>query len=156
MENDILKRPSGKYWMTEDIQALDDAKKHSDLVIIALEILNRMPEPIVQICGPLTTGGLGSFELNVVEFEKAIIFFSDKREKVFDQLPFQNAMKRLSKGNGYNKILTNFYLPIFKSGKIETYKFLPGWQESRGAKWEHKTLKKLKCEIIYLPKDWDR
>lgn len=94
MNNKILERPNGKYWTLEDIQALDEAMMYTDLFIIALRIIDRMPkENLTQICGPITTGGKGSRDANIEEFDKAIFFFISKGENIFDQMPFQDAME---------------------------------------------------------------
>ncbi|MEI6118971.1 MAG: AIR synthase related protein [bacterium] len=156
-KNQILQRPNGKYWTSEDIQALEEAKNYDDLLIIALRVLDRMPQPIVQICGPLTTGGLGSMEANMAEFEKAIFFFSQQGECVFDQIPFEEPMQRFKKDviDGYDeRILFDFYQPIFKSGKIKTMKFLPGWEKSTGANWENTQAKQWNIQTVYLPIEW--
>lgn len=128
MKNKILERPNGKYWTPEDIQELERVKTYKEMATIALRILERMPGPIMQICGPISTGGKGSKKENMKEFNKAIFFFHEQDENVFDQIPFQEAMTRLSKEvEGYDKrVLTDFYLPLFESGKVTTFKFLPG------------------------------
>jgi hypothetical protein len=117
-----------------------------------------MPQPITQMCGPISTGGKGSVEENIKEFDKAIFFFIDKGEYVFDQIPFQDAMVRLKKevaDDEYDqRILTEFYLPIFKSGKIKELKFLPGWESSRGARWEHQQAETLEINFTHLPEKW--
>ncbi len=155
-KNEILQRPNGKYWQEEDFQAREDAKTYNDLLIIALRILDRMPEPRVQICGPISTGGKGSIEANIAEFEKAILYFSAQGENVFDQMPFEEAMQRIKKDVvGYDKRLLNeFYLPIFKSGKIKKLLFLPGWKSSEGASWEHEQTEVLKIAFVDLPNNW--
>lgn len=156
MKNKNFKRPNGKYWTPKDMEELEKVETYEKMFLIALRILERMPQPITQICGPITTGGNSSKEENVKEFNKAIFFFSERGEMVFDQIPFQNTMERLSKEvNGYDeRILIKFYLPLFQSGKVKTFKFLPGWQSSKGAKWEHKTIKQLKYKIIHLEPEW--
>lgn len=165
MKNKIFERPNGKYWTIEDIQELEKVKTYKEMAAIALRILDRMPGPKTQICGPISTGGKGSKEANIAEFNKAILFFSEKGENIFDQIPFQSAMEKLSKNvEGYDeRILTEFYLPLFESGKVTTFKFLPGWKSSRGAKWERKTIRRLmrrkafkeSYKIVNLKPGWD-
>jgi len=156
-KNEILKRPNGKYWTHEDVQALDEAVMYTDLFVIALRIIDRMPkENLTQICGPITTGGKGSRDENIKEFNKAIFFFISKGENIFDQMPFQDAMERLSKDvEGYDtRILEHFYLPLFRSGKIKKLKFLPDWEGSKGANWEHKQIEILNIPFENLSNDW--
>ena len=164
MKNKIFERPNGQYWTPKDVQELKKVKTYKEMVTIALRILEKMPGPIMQICGPITTGGKGSIKENIKEFNKAIFFFYKQGENIFDQIPFQEAMIRLSQEvNNYDtRILTDFYLPLFESGKVTTFKFLPGWKSSKGARWERRTIQRLRSEksfpgkykIIYLEEDW--
>lgn len=157
MKNKIFERPNGKYWTVSDIQALDEARNHKDLLDIALRVIDRMPQPIVQICGPISTGGKGSIEENIAEFEKAISYFINMGENVFDQMPFQDAMVRLKKQviDGYDeRILFEFYQPIFESGLIKNLRFLPDYKSSIGAQWEEEQGKRLNIDIVYLKQNW--
>src|SRR3989344_9432065 len=80
------------------------------------------------------------------------------RLNLFRQLPFQGVMIRLGtswKGQGYcMPLLTEFYQPVFESGYIKTVHFIPGWEKSFGAKWEHEQCGRLGIERIYLPEDF--
>ncbi|MCX6823808.1 MAG: hypothetical protein NT085_01670 [candidate division SR1 bacterium] len=159
MKKTSFKSPNAKYWTPEDIQALKDAVMYTDLFVIALRIIDRMPQKnLTQICGPITTGGKGSKEANIKEFNKAIRFFISKGENIFDQMPFQDAMERLSKDvEGYDeRILEHFYLPLFRSGKIKKFKFLPDWESSKGASWENEQLTTLNYNITYLLPNWHK
>lgn len=73
---------------------------------------------------------------------------------VFDQMPFEIPMQKVKElyvGRTYiTEILTDFYLPLFKSGKIEGVYFLPDWQSSRGSVWEHEHALKFGIPITYL------
>lgn len=165
MKNKIFERPNGQYWTPKDVQELEKVKTYKEMAAIALRILDRIPGPKTQICGPITTGGKGSIEENMKEFNKAIFFFYEQGENVFDQIPFQEAMIRLSQEvNNYDtRILTDFYLPLFESGKVTTFKFLPGWESSKGARWERKTIRRLmrrkafkeSYKIVNLKPGWD-
>lgn len=153
----IFERPNGKYWTEADVQELEKVKTYHEMALIAMRILERIPGSKTQICGPISTGGKGSKEENMKEFNKAIFFFHQQGENVFDQVPFQEAMTRLSREvNSYDtRVLTDFYLPLFESGKVTTFIFLPGWRSSKGARWENEQIKKIGYKIIYLPKNWD-
>lgn len=159
MKNKIFEGPNGKYWSEQDSEALIEANSYAELLTIALRVLDRMPQPIVQICGPISTGGKGSVEENISEFEKAILFFSQQGEIVFDQMPFQKAMQRIKKNlknlTGYDQqLLDDFYLPIFESGKIKKLRFLPDYKSSTGATWEDEQGQRLNIKIIYLEENW--
>ncbi len=68
-------------------------------------------------------------------------------------MPFEDDMERIYKSDPKLKgtrLLEEFYLPMFKSGLIKILCFLPGWQNSIGATWEHEQAKKLGIPIIYL------
>lgn len=133
---------------------LDKASSHKDLFKIAEKILKCMPSPIGQVCGPISTGGAGSIEENLKRFEVAIARLQNTGLNIFDQMPFEKPMHRIisQKIDGkYDKsILDDFYLPIFESGMVKKLYFLPDWESSTGAKWEHEQAKRLGIEIEYL------
>jgi hypothetical protein len=144
-----------QYWRKEDWENLEKIKSVSDLYIIASGIISRMPQPFIQVCGPISTGGLGSIEANLSAFNKIIIDLQKRGLNVFDQMPFEIPMQKLqeklvSKGEYLESLLTDFYYPIFESGLISAFYFIPGWQTSFGAKCEHEKAKELGIEIIYL------
>lgn len=143
------------YWREKDWQDLEIAESISDLFKIAERIIDRMDKPFVQVCGPIGTGGLGSVEANLNAFNNTIIKLQHDGLNVFDQMPFeipiQRIKERLIKDGGYfSSILTDFYCPIFTSGLVSAFYFMPNWQTSFGAKWEHEEAKKLGIKIIYL------
>ncbi|MEZ4180468.1 MAG: DUF4406 domain-containing protein [Candidatus Doudnabacteria bacterium] len=138
--------------MTHDIhptaQMLQNARTYSDLCEIALEQLNKFADQqIVQVCGPMTTGGLGSFEKNMEFFNRAITVLEDQGYIVFNQTSYNNDMLRIyaqTNENGYPQdLLVDFYEPIFKSKLIKELHFLPKWETSVGSRWERATAQKL-------------
>ena len=143
-----------KYWKDEDWDNLEKAESMVDMHIIAERIINRMPKPIVQVCGPIANGGLGSFEANLNAFNETIKSLQQQELNVFDQMPFEIPMqdfkKRVPGEEGFKSIMNDFYLQIFKSGMISTFYFMPTWQTSLGSKWEHEEAQKLGIEIKYL------
>ena len=132
------------------------------MIPVALGILRRMSaleKPIVQICGPMTTGGRGSLKANMAFFKKAQLVASDKGLVIFDQTPFQDAMIRLSLEWGKRKeycmpILEVFYRGVFQSGYIAALYFLPDWERSVGSIWERKEGVKLGLTILEYPMEW--
>lgn len=141
---------------------MDKAETFEDLAEIAINIIKEMSKsglPIVEICGPISTGGLGSLEKNLARFENAIEKAIKNGLQVFNQAPFEVAIKRLSdkypKTDGYcMSILDIFYRKVFESGYIKIALFLPDWQSSRGATWERKTVSDLGIEIREYPLEW--
>ena len=49
--------------------AINSAESYSEMAKIALIILNSMESPVVELCGPIATGGLGSIEKNLERFD---------------------------------------------------------------------------------------
>jgi len=47
-------------------------------------------------------------------------------------------------------LLTDFYLPIFESRLVHKLYFLPDWESSTGASWEHKQAIRIGLEIEYI------
>lgn len=144
-----------KYWQEKDREDLANAKSISDLFIIAERIIDRLPLPIGQVCGPITNGGFNSIEKNLEFFNQNIKNLQSQGNNIFDQMPFEETIQKfkeeeIDKEKVYQSIMNDFYLPIFKSGKIKTFYFLPNWQTSKGAIWEHKMAEDLGIEIKYL------
>ncbi len=149
-----LSKKTKEYWKDQDWKDLEKVENVADLYTIAERIITRMEKPLIQVCGPIGTGGLGSIEKNLDAFNNTILYLQSKGLSVFDQMPFeaqmQNLKKKFSAEKVVNNILNDFYLPIFKSGSISTFYFMPNWQTSFGAKWEHEEAQRLGIEIIYL------
>lgn len=142
------------YWQPTDWQSLAAASSFDDCAAIALAILGRMPQPIGEVCGPISTGGRGSVEENLKAFDQTINRLLQEGKNIFDQVPFERPMfALLSSGKETresDRLLTAFYLPIFESSLISTLYFMPDWQSSHGATWEHEQAKRLGMEIVYL------
>lgn len=145
------------YWRDYHYAKLNGLNDFSEMFVLALDILNTMPSPVAQVCGPITTGALKINE-NILVFKQTITTLSQQGHVIFNQIPFQNAMERICKKlevQGYPiEILTEFYLPLFESGKIRTLHFIPGWEQSTGARWEHEQGLRLGLQINYLPTYW--
>jgi hypothetical protein len=153
-KEDFLMDISGitkKYWTEQDRKDLDLCEDASSMYAIASRIIDRMPKPIVEVCGPIASGGLGSLEANLDVFNKTIHELQAQGLSVFDQMPFEYPMQKLKKKLADPmQILNEFYLPIFQSGHISTLYFIKGWESSIGSNWEHDLGKKLGIEIEYL------
>jgi len=145
---------TAQYWTEEDLEAIKKAKDFKELYLIADKILKIMPHPIVQVCGPIGTGGLGNVEDNLKAFDETIKYLQSKGLNVFDQMPFEWPMQvlkfNLSPDVYPESILTDFYMPIFESGLVSEFYFMPNWQTSKGATWEHEEAKRLGIKINYL------
>ncbi len=117
---------------------------------------------IYEFCGPISTGGVGNAKDNIKILHNAINKVSKLGYHIFNQVPFENKLgeikaKRKEKiGDKYDmKLLTKFYAPIFASGLISTFIFMPGWRDSTGSQWEYKQAKKNKIKTRELKPDWE-
>lgn len=140
-------------WTIEDRDTLKRAKKYPELSEVALRILRRMPQPIGQVCGPITSGGVGKIDGNLAIFRATVERLIAHGKNIFDQLPFEPHLFRIRESeyhNGELQLLEEFYGPIFGSGLVTTLYFIQGWESSFGASWEHNEAKRLKIKIIYL------
>jgi hypothetical protein len=129
-----------------------------ELVAVTLQELQKNG-PHVRVCGPFTTGGKGSVDLNKKEFADAVSFFQESALPVWDNIPFEDQALRLQQEGKLSKkdpydLLKRCFLPLFESGAFTTVYFLPGWESSRGASWEHEQAKQLGINIKYLPENW--
>lgn len=141
------------YWTLADEELLARADTFESLLKIALDVLARIPKPVGIVCGPMTTGGCGSLEKNLEAFEVAIKQLTASGVNIWSQLPCESHMQRVKNSLYYrdgNKLLDTFYKPLFESELISTFYFLPGWESSQGATWEHKEAQRLGIGIVYL------
>lgn len=157
-----------RFWTLTEMVALDGAQSFSELVPVALTVLRRMSGRIAQVCGPMTTGGpleIASlstpeerFEANLARFRRGMRAVEKRNYSVFDQLPFQVAMIRIAATHhveGYcYPLLTDFYRPIFSSGLVDEFFFMPHWQTSTGTSWERAELTNLSLPIREIQPEW--
>lgn len=148
-----LSKKTKEYWKPEDWKDISEASSVKDLFVVALRILSRMPEVLAQVCGPISTGGKGSVDANLEEFNNKIKELQNKGLNIFDQMPFETPMYKMmvnySKNEYMYSILNDFYLPLFETGRIKELYFLPDWKSSKGANWEHEQAKRLNIKINY-------
>lgn len=149
------------HWTEEDMSILQTADSFQEAADVAVAVLARMKttdRPIVQICGPMSTGGRGNLQENLALFQKAIEVATEKGLLVFNQIPFQEVIDRIdtvSKTGEYcHDILEVFYRRVFESGYIDKALFLPGWEGSFGATWERNLVVKLGISIEDYPPEW--
>lgn len=106
-------------------------------------IIARGNGPWHLVCGPITTGGLGSRNLNLDIFHQHIVAETKKGFQVFNQMPFERKLLQISSAypeqftDTSNPILDIIYLPQIKARKFERVKMIPGWETSKGATQEH-------------------
>jgi hypothetical protein len=151
---------SSKYFIAKHYSAIDNANTYKDLYIVAMDILKHMPHPIIMVCGPVSTGGVGDIHKNIEILNKTIIKLSSQGNHVFSQIPFEDKLQLLKEKFGRSHeekaqiLLDDLYLPIYKSGLIKKFYFIHGWESSHGARWERKIAATCQIEIEDLPKDF--
>lgn len=142
-------------WTAEQIAQVNALQNNAAMAEFAIAMLATMPQPVCQVCGPITTGGRLSMEENLKVIDYAIRYLRSLRRTVFDQQPYQTTMQRLKALRpGYHaSVLEEFYLPVFKSGYITEFHFVPGWRSSTGAVWEHDRAIELGIGVSYFSED---
>lgn len=159
-----IKNRMNRHYTPEHFLLIDRAEGFNDLLQVAQDSLTKMnSKEIIQICGPISTGALTLPERKAI-FAKTIQVFVDNKYPVFNQLVFGDKMHLLKEqwikkhshpeDAYYMPILEEFYLPLFKTGIIKTFYFIPGWQHSVGTKWEYEQAQQLGIPSIFLPPDW--
>ena len=146
-----ISKVTQQYWTPEDLLELETAETVASMYSVARRVIDRMPKPIVEVCGPIASGGLGNIEANLGLFNRTIQELQVQGLHVFDQMPFEIPMQNLKKKLAHpSEILEGFYLPLFESKDISTLYFIPNWQSSVGSNWEHDKGEKLGIKIVYL------
>ena len=117
-----------------------------------LKRITQLPQPVVRVCGPLTSDGPDGYERNanrLIEAERIlhsrglnVWTFGEAEEEIFD--------KNYDHGN----IFTYFHKPILESGLIQEAYFLPRWDASHGATLERSIAREAQVEIKEFPEEW--
>lgn len=126
---------TSKYYRPQDHRRMVTASSYQELYQVALGIIERMPEPIGLVSGPISTGGVGSRQENLALFSRYIAQLSWQGRNIFDQMPMQEHFSRLLEA-GVPDLLEHFYGTLLDSGLIRTMYQIPGWYTSTGAVWE--------------------
>jgi hypothetical protein len=151
------------YWSEEKLRLLAEAKSFKEVADVAISVLRSMPTDIKisELCGPISTGGFGDPRKNLLLFERCVEELRIRDFNPLDVTPMEKKLKELERnwkaeGNsGYCfPILETVYGKIFQSGFIKRAFFLPNWETSFGARWEHKTLNELGIKILNFPDIW--
>jgi len=139
--------------MEKDPKMVSSFEGLAELALSQLRIL----EQCSIVCGPISTGGLGSVEKNIEIIKVVSDYLESTGIRIFNNIFYEKYIVKLkneweSEGNtGYcTPILENFYLALYKSGHIKIAYFLPGWESSYGASWERNILPKCGVKIIDL------
>jgi len=146
---------------SEEAQSLNSVCSFDELAEIAISMLARVKgehAEIVQICGPMSTGGCGDFKKNMERFNRSIEVAQVHGVAVFNQVLFQDVVIKLcnwKEGSPYPmELLEVFYGRVLSSGHITKGLFLPDWESSVGARWERNLLSGLGIAIEDYPSSW--
>ena len=152
--------PTLRYWDRKLLRRVFSVGTYSELGKLALGLAEKMPKPIMQVCGPIATGGLNSVEKNLDVLNRTIRKLTLNGEVIFNQMPFEWPMQELRRKSTLsveetgNMLLNDFYLPVFESGLISGLHFIYCWESSYGARREHGQAERLGIDISYLEKDF--
>lgn len=102
----------------------------------AIARLEALPQPVVRICGPLTSGGAG-YEENLKRFERATSYLTEQGYTVFDYFADDDEEYLKELDIPWETIMEHYHKPILETELLTTAFFLPDWKSSRGASWEH-------------------
>lgn len=124
----------------------------SKLVDEALSEILKMKPPIIQFCGPISTGGFGNVTENLEYLYSVIQASTERGISVFNQVSYEERLDKILKDHHEydSPLLDFFYSPILKSKKISGLVFLPLWETSVGSRWEHDIGQSLFLPIHYL------
>lgn len=131
---------------------MNDIKKLEHLVEETINELKTMREPVVRVCGPLTTGGFG-YEENARRLNFATAELKRRGYSFFDWEPSEVHIKDMNLPHAV--VMEKFHKPILASGYIKTAFFLPKWEESKGATRERDFARENTQMVIEeFPEEW--
>jgi hypothetical protein len=124
--------------MVKPLSQINQNKELRELSLKALSEIRGMRHPLIQFCGPISTGGFGNAEDNIFVFKEIINGAKKAGISVFDQMKYERLFDKILKNHkGYDfPLLENFYNPIISSGLVDALFFIPLWETSQGSKWE--------------------
>ena len=125
-----------------------------ELARAAIERLQALPQPVVRICGPLTSGGQG-YDENLRRFNEATRILKEQGYTVFDYFDNDDEERIREAGLPWEVVMEQYHRPILETGLIQTAFFLPDWQSSNGARWEYEMVSDLPAmEAKEFPEEW--
>src|SRR4051812_41079157 len=77
------------YWTLQDYEMVWRARSFEWVADVAIRVLERMPSHIVELCGPISTGGLGCPNKNLLVFQRCVHELRLRGLNPFDQCPLQ-------------------------------------------------------------------
>lgn len=155
-----------RHWFKKDFDRIYALTESTDpeyimrqALIIAEDILERLPTKLAVVCGPISSGGI-SIEKNLQIFARTV-FKLGQQMPVWNQLPFEPAFhvvhqcikddpKLCPDGSSSGYFIKHFYEPLFRAPQITWFPhFIYGYRDSKGAMIEHAIFEKLGSKIFY-------
>jgi len=124
-----------------------------ELAVEAIEDLKKLPQPVVRVFGPLTTGGFG-YEENAKRFLRSEAVLRAKGYTVFDYSKYEKTISKIYEPSLHTDVMEYFHKPIIEADIIKEVFFLPKWEESKGATYERNLCEKLGITISEFPEAW--
>lgn len=117
-----------------------------------IDRLKSLPQPVIRVCGPWTTGGWG-YEENLKQYRRAVKALEAKGYTVVDYFTSEETIKTL--GAPHQVVMDTYHKPILQSGYIKQAFFMPKWEESKGTTYERNFFKdNTNIKIEELPEEW--
>ena len=128
-------------------------EKHDILKTLArgaIERLKVLPQPVVRVSGPLTSGGYG-YDENRRRFIVAQEKLKEEGLTVFVYFEGNHDERQIVPlGLPWKEVMEHYHRPIMATGLLKTVYMMPKWEESNGAKDEHEFAIELGLEIKEL------
>ncbi len=132
-----------------DLEEINSLKRLAER---ELQKIEKLPQPVIRVCGPLTCDGLEGYERNAQRLAQAEKILQSKGMTVWT---FGEAEEEIfGKGYDHGNIFTYFHKPILGSGLIQEAYFLPRWDKSNGATLERNISTKANVTIKEFPEEW--
>jgi hypothetical protein len=118
----------------------------------AVARLKSLPQPVVRVSGPITTGGFG-YEENLKRFVKAQRILHSKGFTVFDYFEDNDDEEVIKSLDLQAEVMEYYHKPILQTGLIKAVYMMPRWSESGGATAEREHFIKNQLEIVEIPEE---
>ena len=132
-------------------------EKHQVLARLAecaIERLKELPQPVVRVSGPLTSGGYG-YDENLRRFLLAQEKLRFEGYTLFDYFEGNHDESQIVPLQlPWEEVMEYYHRPIMATKRISTVFMMPRWQESNGAKYEHAHAEELELTIKEIPEAW--
>ena len=137
---------------------MDDAEKISLLKKLARGAIDRLeglPQPVVRVCGPLTSGGFG-YDENLKRFTLAEEALRQRGYTVFDYFDSSDDEEQIkAAGIDWEMVMQYYHEPILRADLLAGAFFMPKWEESNGSKWDHDFItKNTSATAEDIPETW--